>query len=245
MRLTVALACSALATIAVVGGWLSPDHATAGAPGVTISKTPDDATVQAGGTVSFTMSGQAFGTAGTFELTDQLPGDGLTWSVTGTPSGFLVCLPVSATNFLRCVGVVATSGDVVDYSVTVSAATDESDCGILENTAQIDFTVFSNSDTGSITIECPPEIPGPPDIDPIVLPPLPSDVDLPEPEQPFVVQPETAAQPDDDGVGPKVGTGDSWSGNASRVSALEIALVGIASSLTATALWLSRRRIRD
>jgi hypothetical protein len=232
MRLTVALACSALATIAMIG-WLSPEHAWGGAPGVTLTKTPDDATIQAGDTASFTISGVAGGTNGIIFLEDQLPGDGLTWSVDAF-SG-VGCPAIPATNLLFCVG--AVSGSDVSYSVTVSAVTDESDCGTLENTAEVEFSsLFTASDTGSITIECPPEIPGPPDIEPIDAPP-PLDVDVPQPEQPFVVQAETTDEPEDDGVGPQVGTGDSQTENASSVTPLQLALLVSGFALTGSMLW--------
>jgi hypothetical protein len=220
-------------------------------PSLSVVKSPDGQTVQAGETVTFTITGSASpgGGIGRLDLSDSLPGDGLSWGFSGTATGIFCSLDGAGGLSCNNPGV----GTSITFSVSVSAVTDQNDCGTLLNTVQVTFvntggTIafdLSVSDTGTITVEgCDPPVSGPPQIDPIDLPPPPPDIDLPQPEQPFTAQPRQPEAPGEEaGAGPLVDTGDSGSGGASPVRSLWFGLVGVALSLTGVAFWLSRRRI--
>jgi uncharacterized repeat protein (TIGR01451 family) len=117
-------------------------------PVLAIAKTPDAGQVTAGGTASFTIqvTNNGPGTANSVTVSDTLPA-GLTWTESSNAcsiaSGALSC------NF-------GNLNQGQSASVTVSAPTDTSDCGALNNTATAGASnAASVSDSGSITVSCP------------------------------------------------------------------------------------------
>lgn len=119
-------------------------------PDLTIDKTPDGATVNAGDDVSFTIvvGNNGPGTAYDVEVEDVLPA-GIDWTISPAVDGCAI-----AAGTLSCAWDTLAAGDSV--SITVTGTTDPADCGLLENTAS---TAASNddevSDEGDITVECP------------------------------------------------------------------------------------------
>jgi uncharacterized repeat protein (TIGR01451 family) len=126
---------------------------TVNCPNVTVLKTADQGTIDAGDTAAFTIvvTNEGPGTAKGVTLTDTLP-SGVVWSedsaACSITAGVLSC------NF----------GDLTDgatRTVHVTGATDAADCGILTNTAVVAASnesvenVGDNSSTATITVNCP------------------------------------------------------------------------------------------
>jgi uncharacterized repeat protein (TIGR01451 family) len=126
---------------------------TVNCPNITVLKTADQGTIDAGDTAAFTIvvTNEGPGTAKGVTLTDTLP-SGVVWSedsaACSITAGVLTC------NF----------GDLADgatRTVHVTGATDAADCGVLSNTAVVAATnesvenVGDNSSTATITVNCP------------------------------------------------------------------------------------------
>ena len=126
---------------------------TVNCPNVTVLKTADQGTIDAGDTAAFTIvvTNEGPGTAKGVTLTDTLP-SGVVWSedsaACSITAGVLSC------NF----------GDLADgatRTVHVTGATDAADCGVLTNTAVVAASnesvenVGDNSSTATITVNCP------------------------------------------------------------------------------------------
>jgi len=126
---------------------------TVNCPNVTVLKTADQGTIDAGDTAAFTIvvTNEGPGTAKGVTLTDTLP-SGVVWSedsaACSITAGVLSC------NF----------GDLADSAtrtVHVTGATDAADCGVLTNTAVVAASnesvenVGDNSSTATITVNCP------------------------------------------------------------------------------------------
>ena len=126
---------------------------TVNCPNVTVLKTADQGTIDAGDTAAFTIlvTNEGPGTAKGVTLTDTLP-SGVVWSedsaACSITAGLLSC------NF----------GDLTDgatRTVHVTGVTDAADCGVLTNTAVVAASnesvenVGDNSSTATITVNCP------------------------------------------------------------------------------------------
>ncbi|HEX9256716.1 MAG TPA: DUF11 domain-containing protein [Actinomycetota bacterium] len=126
---------------------------TVNCPNVTVLKTADQGTIDAGDTAAFTIvvTNEGPGTAKGVTLTDTLP-SGVVWSedsaACSITAGVLSC------NF----------GDLTagaTRTVHVTGATDAADCGVLTNTAVVAASnesvenVGDNSSTATITVNCP------------------------------------------------------------------------------------------
>ena len=126
---------------------------TVNCPNVTVLKTADQGTIDAGDTAAFTIvvTNEGPGTAKGVTLTDTLP-SGVVWSedsaACSITAGVLSC------NF----------GDLANSAtrtVHVTGATDAADCGVLTNTAVVAASnesvenVGDNSSTATITVNCP------------------------------------------------------------------------------------------
>jgi uncharacterized repeat protein (TIGR01451 family) len=126
---------------------------TVNCPNVTVLKTADKGTIDAGDTAAFTIvvTNEGPGTAKGVTLSDTLP-SGVVWSedsgACSITAGVLTC------NF----------GDLADgatRTVHVTGATDAADCGVLTNTAVVAASnesvenVGDNSSTATITVNCP------------------------------------------------------------------------------------------
>jgi uncharacterized repeat protein (TIGR01451 family) len=167
---------------------LVSDNVTTGRlhPGLSLLKTPDNASVNAGDAIAFTMvtSNSGPGTAMATTLSDPLPA-GVDWSISAesTPGACAIGGAVGSEVLACTYGNLASGGS---RSVTVSASTSASACGVYDNTAT---AKASNSpdrpDSGRIT--CVP--PTPPAVAPVVVAP-PA---LPAPQG--QVLPETVASP--------------------------------------------------
>ena len=122
-------------------------------PDVTVTKTADQDTINAGETAAFTIvvTNNGPGVAKNVTLSDTLPGD-IAWTEDS--------LDCSITgNLLSCA-----FGDLADgasRTVHVTGVTDEADCGVLRNTATVSSTnepqdnQGNNSSTATITVNCP------------------------------------------------------------------------------------------
>ena len=129
-----------------------------GSPDLDVAKTPDGATIAAGSTAEFsiTVTNSGAATADDVVLDDVLPA-GLAW----TDDRAECTIGGAGNNELHCdIGDMA-SGD--SFTVKVSAPTTTANCGLLDNpdaTADGSNTVPA-SDSGSMTVECPPPTPNP------------------------------------------------------------------------------------
>ena len=125
---------------------------------VIIAKTPDNGTVNPGGTATFTIlvTNVGPGVARNVQVVDTLPPG--TWDISA-PAG-VTCLPDPATGSFTC----TVAGDLLagaanQLSITVSRAVTEADCGPLTNSASVSSTSEASintgsSDTGLITVLC-------------------------------------------------------------------------------------------
>ena len=119
-------------------------------PDLTIDKTPDGATVNAGDDVSFTIvvGNDGPGTAYDVEVEDVLPG-GIDWTISPAVDGCAI-----AAGTLTCSWETLAAGASV--SIVVIGSTEPADCGVLDNTGSADASNDDEvSDDGDITVECP------------------------------------------------------------------------------------------
>ena len=138
---------------------------TVACPSVTIVKTPDEQTKNAGEVIEFQMvvSNTGAGTATGVTLSDALPGGaGIDWSVSANyPTGQGGLVPPNCTvtgalgsEVLNCSSVDIPSGQ--GYTVRVRSNTSFASCAAYDNTAVISGTNFTGSeDDGQITVVCP------------------------------------------------------------------------------------------
>jgi uncharacterized repeat protein (TIGR01451 family) len=123
-------------------------------PNISVTKTADQETINAGDTAAFTIvvTNNGPGTANNVTLNDPLP-PGVAWSIDPAVTG---CSISSGT--LSCT--FATLDEGASKTIHVSGVTDAQDCGKLSNTATVaadnegsDQT--DNSATATITVNCP------------------------------------------------------------------------------------------
>ncbi len=131
-------------------------------PNVQVVKTPDNGTINAGQPATFSVTVTNIGTTpSNVTLTDNLPvgSGGLNWSEASDPSNSCTVSALPAQpQVLGCnFGSLAAGAS---RTVSVTTPTDFTDCGTLNNTVTIaasgDTTPANNTDTGSITVQCPP-----------------------------------------------------------------------------------------
>ena len=127
---------------------------TVNCPNVTVTKTADAGTVNAGEDVGFTItvSNAGPGTAKNVVLTDTLPtNDGLDWSIDGGTGADKCGI---AQGVLTC-----TFGDMAaktSYTVHITSGTDPTTCGLIENTATVSLdNGTGGSSEATITVNCP------------------------------------------------------------------------------------------
>jgi uncharacterized repeat protein (TIGR01451 family) len=123
-------------------------------PNISVTKTADQGTINAGDTAAFTIvvTNNGPGTANNVTVNDPLPA-GVAWAIDPPVTG---CSIASGT--LSCT--FATLDEGASKTIHVSGVTDAQDCGTLSNTATVaadnegsDQT--DNSDTATITVQCP------------------------------------------------------------------------------------------
>ena len=122
---------------------------TVNCPNLTLSKTPDGGTVNAGSNISFTLtlSNSGPGAATNVNIDDVLP-VGFTW----TESPDLTECAIAA-GALHCD--IASLASGASFAVTVTAPTTGSDCGKVTNHATADADNYAQvSDDGDVTILC-------------------------------------------------------------------------------------------
>jgi uncharacterized repeat protein (TIGR01451 family) len=127
---------------------------------VSVEKTPDGGSVDAGDPISFTMTvtNESLNSeAENVILDDDLPDSGFDWSITADdPVGSCTITGSVGSQHLHCdFGTLAIGGSA---SVTVSSATDAEDCGLVENTVTVsadgDIDSSNNTDDGDVTVNC-------------------------------------------------------------------------------------------
>ena len=133
-------------------------------PNVSLSKTADAATVNAGEQIGFTVTvaNAGPGTAKGFSLTDPLPAKGIDWSIQ-SQSGPITCVINGApgAETLNCpsagtVDLAPTAGNPL--VVHLVSLTDKTSCGTAENTARITVTnnpTTVNPATAQTAVNCP------------------------------------------------------------------------------------------
>jgi uncharacterized repeat protein (TIGR01451 family) len=123
-------------------------------PGLTVLKTADNGTVQAGDDIGFTIVVTNAGNVAlsNVTLTDPLPsGPGITWSV-ASKSGDTAGLNCSiATNTLTCTKPSLPAG--ASFTVHVTSPTTADSCKTYENTATVTSGQLSSSSSASIVVE--------------------------------------------------------------------------------------------
>jgi uncharacterized repeat protein (TIGR01451 family) len=126
---------------------------TVNCPAISVLKTPDAGTVNAGDPVGFTITvtNAGPGTAKNVHLSDTLPTNaGLDWSIDGG-TGAKMC--DIAQGVLAC-----QFGDmgVTSYTVHITSGTDQTTCGQIDNTATVTIANGpGDSSSASITVNCP------------------------------------------------------------------------------------------
>ena len=128
-------------------------------PDVTVAKTPDNGTVQAGQNATFTIvvSNLGPGTATGVTLSDNLPA-GYSWSVGGADGGSCSINTAPNPGVLSCTFGTKASG--ATRTITLTAPTSGSNCDVIPNTATVAATnepsnkLANNSDNGSIDVLC-------------------------------------------------------------------------------------------
>jgi uncharacterized repeat protein (TIGR01451 family) len=126
---------------------------TVDCPNVTVLKTADEGTIDAGDTAAFTIvvTNEGPGTAHDVTLTDTLPA-GITW-IEDSPDCSITA-GVMSCDF----------GDLADgatRTIHVTGETDAADCGVLSNTAVVAasnealVSIGDNLSTAEITVDCP------------------------------------------------------------------------------------------
>ena len=138
-----------------LGNNTSSADITVDCPGISVTKTADDATVDAADQVGFTITvaNAGPGTATDVHLDDPLPTNpGLDWSIDGG-TGQQLCQITQG-------DLVCDFGDMpaeTSYTVHITSDTDATTCGEIDNTATV---TISNGDgdeaSASITVNCPP-----------------------------------------------------------------------------------------
>ena len=138
-----------------LGNNTSSADITVNCPGISVTKTADDATVDAADQVGFTITvaNAGPGTATDVHLDDPLPTNpGLDWSIDGG-TGQQLCQITQG-------DLVCDFGDMpakTSYTVHITSDTDATTCGEIDNTATV---TISNGDgdeaSASITVNCPP-----------------------------------------------------------------------------------------
>ncbi len=123
-------------------------------PNISVTKTADQGTINAGDTAAFTIvvTNNGPGTANNVTVNDPLPA-GIAWSISPAVVG---CSITSGT--LSCT--FATLAEGASKTIQVSGVTDAQDCGTLSNTATVaadneGSDQSDNSDTATITVQCP------------------------------------------------------------------------------------------
>jgi uncharacterized repeat protein (TIGR01451 family) len=137
-----------------IGDNLSTAEITVDCPEISITKTPDAGTVNAGEDIGFTIeaTNTGDGTAHGVTVTDTLPSDpGLTWTVDGANSDAGCSI---ASGVLTCDWGDLASG--ASKSVHITSPTTADSCGAVDNTASVTTTNDgSDSADASITVNCP------------------------------------------------------------------------------------------
>jgi uncharacterized repeat protein (TIGR01451 family) len=138
-----------------LGNNTSSADITVNCPGISVTKTADNTTVDAADQVGFTITvaNAGPGTATDVHLDDPLPTNpGLDWSIDGG-TGQQLCQITQG-------DLVCDFGDMpaaTSYTVHITSDTDATTCGQIDNTATV---TISNGDGGeasdSITVNCPP-----------------------------------------------------------------------------------------
>jgi uncharacterized repeat protein (TIGR01451 family) len=134
----------------------SSDSVTVNCPNLSIQKVADEATVDAGDTIGYTItvSNAGPGTAKGVVMTDTLPTNpGLDWSVEGTTGGWSCSISLGT---LTCGGPNFDLASGASASVHIESDTTAETCGIVSNTASVQATNNLSVSTGivTITIEC-------------------------------------------------------------------------------------------
>lgn len=118
-------------------------------PALQISKTPDGQTVNAGNSISFsiTVTNTGAGTASAVMIYDTLPsGGGISWSTASAG-----CAVAGSPQVLSCN--VGDLGEGASFTATVTSATTGASCGVYDNRAWFSSTsVLPDNDTGQITV---------------------------------------------------------------------------------------------
>jgi len=153
-----------LASVTYTGGQGSDDSAVeVDCPDITVVKSPDGGTVNAGQNAVFTIvvsnsSAEGTGTAHNVTLTDPLPA-GYVWTLGGTDKSFCSINTVPSPDLLSC-----NFGDLApgqSRSITLTAPTTGNNCAVIPNTATVaasneaDGASGNNFDSGSIDVTCP------------------------------------------------------------------------------------------
>jgi uncharacterized repeat protein (TIGR01451 family) len=155
---------TASATNQTAGNVTASASTTVDCPNVSVLKTPDHDTVNAGSAIGFTVTVSNSGAAGTgtarsVTLTDDLPaGSGVNWSISPAYTGPGTCTitgPVGS-QVLGC-----SFGDMApgaSASVHITSATAFASCATYQNTASVGVTNENGSpftSTASTTVQCP------------------------------------------------------------------------------------------
>ena len=128
-------------------------------PDVSVAKSPDAGTVNAGSNAVFTIVVTNNGpiAADNVTLSDVLPNSGLSWTVGGANAASCAGTnPHAGGTTLTCnFGTIPFPGS---RTITLTSPTDASDCGTINNTVTVsatgDIEAANNTDTGSITVQC-------------------------------------------------------------------------------------------
>lgn len=127
-------------------------------PDVSVAKTPDGGSVDAGenAVFSITVTNNGPGPANNVTLSDTLPNSGLSWSLGGADAGDC-SIAAGPPQVLTCD--FGTLAQGATRTVTLTSATDSGDCGLIENTVMVsadgDINLANNTDDGDITVNCP------------------------------------------------------------------------------------------
>ncbi|MDP9301156.1 MAG: DUF11 domain-containing protein, partial [Actinomycetota bacterium] len=131
---------------------------TVNCPDLTITKTADNASVNAGSDIGFTvtLTNTGAGDATGVSINDPLPGGtGVDWSIdSNTPASSCSITGTAPTQTLTCGPATVASGGSI--TVHVTSHTTSASCGTYDNTASFTSTNGgTGSDTASITVNCP------------------------------------------------------------------------------------------
>ncbi len=131
-------------------------------PDVTVTKTPDAQTINAGDNLVFeiTVTNNGPIAAENVTLSDVLPNSGLSWTVGGANAASCTGTnPHAGGSTLTCnFGTIPFPGS---RTITLTSPTDSGDCKTVNNTATVTASnedsgaLGNNSDSGSITVSCP------------------------------------------------------------------------------------------